>query len=44
MFTTSSEIMERKYCQQLGADAFLTKPVNYKDYTILAEQLSSYLH
>lgn len=43
MFTTSSEVLERKYCLQLGANDFLTKPMNQKEYETLAGQLSGYL-
>lgn len=43
MFSTSTQLSERIYCQQLGANAFLSKPHDPKEIVILANQLDKYL-
>lgn len=43
IFTTSSEETEHKYCLELGATAFLTKPMNHNELRTLAKQLAGYL-
>ncbi len=39
MLTTSSDETDRNRCLALGADAFLTKPQDYSQLTLLAEKL-----
>ena len=40
MLTTSSDAADRKRCLELGADAFLTKPLNYNQLATLIKQLT----
>ncbi len=40
MLTTSSDAADRKRCLELGADAFLTKPLNYDQLATLTRQLT----
>lgn len=41
ILTTSRNPMDRSQCLEFGADAFISKPYNLKEYEALAEQLIS---
>ncbi len=40
MLATSSEEVDRTRCLALGANAFLTKPIDFNQLTALARQLT----
>ena len=42
IFTTSSSVVEADWCFQLGAAAFITKPVLQRDFETVGQQLLSY--